>query len=205
MFVVFLTGGLASGKTTVAAWLVEKGAIVLDLDQIAKQEQETAAVLVELTIAFGSDIVDTQGKLDRKLLAERAFVSKQNADKLNAICWPPVTKRLSEYINQARSDQHMEQRLVVVQVPMLVEASALIPLADEIVTVSAPEELRLDRALERGMTGLDARRRLNNQAADAKREAIADTVFHNSGSLEQLFEAVDDWYFAHQKAGHFDV
>jgi dephospho-CoA kinase len=194
MYVVFLTGGLASGKSTVAGWLAEKGATVLDLDQMAKEEQESESVLAELAQAFGEDIIDDSGQLNRRLLAERAFCSPENTDRLNAICWPPVIKRLSDYLLGSTCQPLEHGEMVVVQIPLLVEVPELLPLAQEVVTISLPNELRLSRAIQRGMSQQDAEQRLARQVSDIEREKIAHTVFDNSEDIEQLRQLVDNWY-----------
>ncbi|MCL2151290.1 MAG: dephospho-CoA kinase [Coriobacteriia bacterium] len=194
MYTVFLTGGLASGKSTVAERLAAKGATILDLDQIAKEEQESESVMAELRAEFGNDIVDSQGQLDRRLLAERAFASPEKTARLNEICWPPTIQRLSEYLVGGSCQPIEHGAMVVVQIPLLVEAQELIPLADEVVTVSVPPEMRLDRAINRGMDKTDAAQRLARQVTDEQREAIADTVFYNSGSLAELYQDIDEWY-----------
>lgn len=192
MYVVFLTGGLASGKSTVADILADRGAVLLDLDQIAKEEQESPEVMAQLQAAFGSDIV-SEGQLDRRMLAERAFATAEATTMLNEICWPPTIARLEKYIVEGKADPARDETLVVVQIPLLVEAPALIPLADEIVTVSAPSELRLERAVARGMDRQDAENRLARQVSDEAREKIADTVFDNSNDMDALNELVEYW------------
>jgi dephospho-CoA kinase len=194
MYVVLLTGGLASGKDTVAAYLDELGATVLDLDLIAKEEQESEDVLAQLTDAFGDDILDKEGTLNRKLLAERAFADNEHAEKLNEICWPPVLERVSNYILYDTCQPLQRGELLIVQIPLLVEEPAFMDLKDEVISVSAPQELRFKRAVERGMSPEDARRRLDLQATDEQRATISDTVFDNSGSLEALKAQVKDWY-----------
>ncbi|MCL2137588.1 MAG: dephospho-CoA kinase [Coriobacteriia bacterium] len=194
MYVVFLTGGLASGKSTVAELFAQKGATVLDLDQIAKEEQESASVMSELKQEFGEDIVGADGELDRRLLAERAFASPEATARLNDICWPPTIKRLESYIVEGKANPADDDKLLVVQIPLLVEAPVLIPLADEVITVNASSAIRLERAVERGMGRQDAENRLARQVSDEDREKIADTVFDNSGTIEELNALVDDWY-----------
>jgi dephospho-CoA kinase len=130
MYVVLLTGGLASGKDTVSAYLAELGATLLDLEAIAKEAQLAEPVLMQLKEAFGSDIVGDNGELDRRLLAKRAFGDQESAARLNAICWPAVKERVADYI-LGNTCQPMERgRLLVVQVPLLVEAPDLLDLAD---------------------------------------------------------------------------
>ncbi|MCL2632233.1 MAG: dephospho-CoA kinase [Coriobacteriia bacterium] len=201
MYVVFLTGGLASGKSTVADILAEKGAILLDLDQIAKEEQESDEVKQQLQDAFGQDIVGEDGELNRRLLAERAFSSAEATQQLNDICWPPTISRLETYIATGKVDPSQQSTLVVVQVPLLVEAPVLIPLADEVIAVSAATEARLERAVQRGMDRQDAENRLARQVSDQEREKIADTVFDNSGDLDDLRQMVYEWYNQLEFAG----
>jgi dephospho-CoA kinase len=194
MYVVLLTGGLASGKDTVAAYLSELGATVLDLDAIAKEEQENEYVLEQISTAFGDDLIDENGILDRRLLAERAFVDPESADKLNAICWPPVKERVANYILADTCQQLQRGELLVVQIPLLAEAPDFLDLKDEVISVSAPEELRFKRAIARGMTPEDAQNRLALQASDEERAAISDTIFDNSGTLDTLRRQVSEWY-----------
>jgi dephospho-CoA kinase len=194
MYVVLLTGGLASGKGAVSSCLSELGATVLDLDVIAKETQTTEPVLEQLVEAFGTDLIDTDGSLDRRLLARRAFADQQSADMLNAICWPPVKERVADYILY-NTCQPMEQgSLLVVQIPLLAEAPDFLDLADEVISVAANEDIRLERAVARGMNPADARSRLALQASDEARAAISDTVLINNGSLEELHAQVHAWY-----------
>jgi dephospho-CoA kinase len=194
MYVVLLTGGLASGKDTVSAYLAELGATVLDLDLIAKEEQESEDVLAQLTDTFGDDILDSEGMLNRKVLAERAFSDSESADKLNAICWPPVKERIANYILADGCQPIQGGELLVIQIPLLAEAPDLLDLHDEIISVSVPEELRFKRAIARGMDPKDAQNRLALQASDEERAAISDTIFENSGTREALKAQVLAWY-----------
>jgi dephospho-CoA kinase len=194
MYVVLLTGGLASGKDAVSRCLAAFGATLLDLDVIAKEAQTEEPVLSQLAEAFGGDIVFADGSLDRALLARRAFADRQSADRLNAICWPPVKERVADYLLD-NSCQPMEQGgLIVVQIPLLAEAPDFLDLADEVISVAADEEIRLGRTVARGMDSVDARNRLALQASDEERAAISDTVLINNGSLEELERQVREWY-----------
>jgi dephospho-CoA kinase len=194
MYVVLLTGGLASGKDTVSAYLSEFGATILDLDVIAKEAQTDEPVLGQLKEAFGCDIVDGEGVLDRRLLAERAFADPESAERLNAICWPPVKERIAAYILANTCQPLARGELLVVQVPLLVEAPDLLDLADEVVSVVADEGLRFRRAVARGMDPTDARNRIALQASDEQRVAISDSVFTNNGGLDTLKAQVRAWY-----------
>jgi dephospho-CoA kinase len=193
-YVVLLTGGLASGKDTVSSYLSALGATLLDLDTIAKEAQTEEPVLTQLMDAFGGDIVGVDGLLDRALLAQRAFADRQSADMLNAICWPPVKERVANYL-LTNSCQPMRQgKLLVVQVPLLVEAPDFLDLADEVISVAVDENIRLRRAVARGMDITDARNRLALQASDEERAAISNTIFTNNGTLNELETQVRQWY-----------
>jgi dephospho-CoA kinase len=214
MYLVFLTGGLAAGKGRVRAYLEERGAQTVDLDTLAKEEQEQPAVLAELAAAFGSDIVKTDGRLNRPLLSERAFSSPEATARLNAICWPPVLRRLEALLAAAWETEAGEAQevaappfsttgLVLIEVPLLAESGALLDEADEVLAVAASEELRLARACGRGMSKEDACRRLQRQASDEERAAISDTVFTNEGTLAELYSQVQAWYDRRVGEGRF--
>jgi dephospho-CoA kinase len=202
MYVVFVTGGLASGKDTTCSLLAELGATVLDLDVVAKEEQEDSFVLERLEEVFGEDVVDDYGRLNRRLLARRAFASRESADVLNAICWPAVKERVATFIRDARR-RPAEGGLLVIQIPLLAEAPDFLDMKDEVIAVSAPEELRFERAVARGMDPADARRRLALQAGDAEREAISDTVFDNGNTPEALKAQVTAWHANRASSGLF--
>jgi dephospho-CoA kinase len=194
MYTVLVTGGIGAGKGIVCEWLAKHGASILDLDSIAKEEQEAATVQEQLAAEFGDDVIDGEGRVNRKLLASRAFATPQTAARLGEICWPPVVARVADYLVGGTCQPLDEGAFIVVEVPMLVELPALRELADEVICVNAPEELRLQRAVARGMAEADVRARMAVQATDAAREAISDTVLDNSGSLEALYEQLQDWY-----------
>jgi len=202
MYVVFVTGGLASGKKTVCELLKQRGATVLDLDEIAKKEQESPLILEALVEEFGEDILADDFLLDRKLLAERAFESAEKANKLNEICWPPVYMRLVDLLVGGSCQPMSGGELLVVEIPLLVEASSsdvlhtpdFINLADEVISIEASADIRLDRAKKRGMDPKDAINRLNLQATDEERRVLASFVIDNNGSFEDLEKQVDYWY-----------
>ncbi|MDR2714923.1 MAG: dephospho-CoA kinase [Coriobacteriales bacterium] len=194
MYTVFVTGGLASGKNTVCAMLKERGAAVLDLDAIAKEEQENPIILEALQEAFGDDIVDEQGSVDRKTLARYAFANAESVAELNAICHPPVRERLADILVGGGCTPRLSSELIVVQIPLLAEAPEFLDLTDEVIAVEADEELRLARAVERGMDKQDALNRLALQATDEQRREIATVIFDNNGTLGALEEQVNGWY-----------
>jgi dephospho-CoA kinase len=194
MYTVLLTGGLASGKDTVCSWLAELGAATLDLDEIAHQELEDNVVIEQVTALFGEDLLDSEGQIIRPRLAERAFATPEQARQLNELIWPLVQERVGDFLTGGSCQPLEHAELMVVQIPLLAEAPQFLDLADEVVSISAPEQQRLQRAVQRGMTLEDAINRLQLQATDAQRAAISDTIWDNSGSLAQLHRQVQDWY-----------
>ena len=203
MYVVLVTGGIGSGKKTVCEYLGKKGATVLDLDGIAKEEQENPLVLEQIKDEFGDDLVDADGILNRLLLADRAFFSADAAAKLNAICWPPVMERAQSYILDSGCQSLRRHDLLVIEIPLLAEAPALLDLKNEVICVTAPENLRFERAVARGMRPHDVQNRMELQVSDEERIAISDTVIDNSGTLAALYEQLDAWYAHFSEASLF--
>ena len=141
-----LTGGIGSGKSTVAKRLVELGATEVDADLLAREVVAPGTDGLEAVAkSFGGDLVSSDGSLDRALLAQRAFSSEENRKALEAILHPLIQKLSRERIAQASG-------LVVYTIPLLVETNSTLPF-DKIVTVSAPVEVRVRRLVQsRGMS-----------------------------------------------------
>ncbi|WP_036960192.1 dephospho-CoA kinase [Pseudoclavibacter soli] len=178
--VIALTGGIAAGKSTVARLFSELGARVIDADKVSREVVEPGEpAFDEIVAAFGPQVVAADGSLDRHALAAIVFSDPEQLAKLNAIVHPRVRQRVAERIDSAP-----EESIVVYDVPLLVEAN--LPRSfDAIVTVSAPEQARIDRLIaERGYTPEEAAQRVAAQASDAEREEAADFVVDASGSLE---------------------
>lgn len=192
MLLIALTGGIASGKSVVAARLAELGAVVVDADVLAREVVEPGtAGLVAIAAEFGTAVIAGDGSLNRPALGAIIFADAAKREKLNAITHPAVWKRAKELFEDAKkADPHA---VVVYDVPLLVEASGRRPLTfDLIVVVDAARETRVERMIElRGMTRDDAESRLRSQASDADRIAVADVVIDNNGSLTDTLEQVD--------------
>ena len=180
-----LTGGIGSGKSTGAKRLVELGATEIDADLLAREVVAPGTEGLEAVAGlFGEDLVNADGNLDRALLAQRAFSSEENRKALEAILHPLIQRLSRERISQATG-------LVVYTIPLLVETNSTLPF-DKIVTVSAPEDLRVERLVQsRGMTETEAKARIAAQASDEQREAIADFVINADCTMEELFAQVD--------------
>ena len=182
---VGLSGGIGSGKSTVARALARRGAIVIDADAIAREVVEPGEPALAAVIErFGAGVLDSAGRLDRPKLAALVFDDAAARADLNAIVHPRVAAETARRIAAAPSDA-----VVVLDVPLLVEAAR--SGYDAVVIVEAPEEVRLERLVGRGMSSDDARRRMATQASDAERRKVADVVLDNSGSPEDLVRQVD--------------
>lgn len=182
---VGLTGGLASGKSTVARWLSEAGFMVVDADQVVAElyrpGQPGATAVRGL---FGPEVLDEHGAVDHRKVAARVFTDPDSRRALEAAIHPLVRRRFEELVTQAEG-------IVVLEATLLVQAGYA-PLFDLIVTVEAPCEVRLQRAVERGMNEAAARARLLAQGDDEARRAAAHRVLDNSGDLRHLRRQVDE-------------
>ncbi|MFN2238496.1 MAG: dephospho-CoA kinase [Thermoanaerobaculia bacterium] len=181
---VGLTGGIASGKSTVAALLGELGCTVVDADRIVAELYRPGRAGHEALIGeYGRDILLEDGSIDRLRLAEIAFASPESAARLNALIHPLVIEAQEELIeNEAlRGDD----RIFVVEATLLLE-SGWGARFDRIIVVDLDPELQVSRAVARGMDPKDARRRMERQMPRDERLAQTDYVIDNSGSLEQL-------------------
>lgn len=189
MYLIGLTGGIASGKSLVSARLAELGAVIVDADVLAREVVEPGTpALAAIAKHFGSSVIRDDGSLDRPALGAIVFADPHEREKLNAITHPAVWKRAKELFAAAAPDA-----IVVYDVPLLVEGSKDRQLDfDLIVVVNASTDTRLHRLMElRGMTREEAMHRLNSQASDAERLAVADLVIENGGSVEETIEQVD--------------
>jgi len=186
-----LTGGIAAGKSVVLRRLAELGAVVVDHDLLAREAVAPGTVgLDRIVEAFGEEVLDADGGLDRAALAARVFGDEEARARLNAIVHPEVRRLSAE--RDALAGAADEGAVVVHDIPLLVEVG----LADSfhlVVVVDAPVELRLRRLVEgRGLSEEEARARIAAQADDESRLAVADLVLDGSGTEAQLRAQVDE-------------
>ncbi len=184
---VGLTGGIGSGKSTVATMLEARGAVVVDADLIARQLVEPGgAALAELVTEFGPRILAADGSLSRAELAAMAFSDQRATDRLNAIMHPLIGAEAARQL-----DEQPEAAVVVYDMPLLVETGQA-DLVDIVVVVDVPEDVQVDRAVRlRGLDEADVMRRMAVQASRADRLAAADVVIDNAGPLSETEAQVD--------------
>lgn len=189
MFVIGLTGGIGTGKSSVCRVLGTLGAAVVDADAVAHAAYEPGAAAWRSVVdAFGEAVLDCGGRIDRKRLGDIVFNDRGGLRKLNAIVHPDVRRRLEERIREL---DRAGADVVVIEVPLLVEAiregREWAEMLDEVWVVAAPEDRIIQRVWERSRMGeAAARSRMESQASDRERIEYADAVIDNGGSLDGL-------------------
>lgn len=194
MITIGLTGGIGSGKSTVSAGFVRRGAVLIDADAIVREQQvPSSPVFAEMVERFGARIVAADGTLDRGAVADLVFSDPEALADLNAITHPPVGREIRRRLSEL---EHTD-RMVVLDIPLLGEglAKGRPPryVTSGIVVVDTPIDLAVQRLVAaRGFAVEDARARIAAQLSRAERLAIADWVIDNSGSVEALEIAIDE-------------
>jgi len=188
VLLVALTGGIGSGKSLAAEYFSACGAEIMDFDQLARDVVERgSAGFDEILLRFGDDVL-LEGNLDRSKLAEIIFSDTMARRDLEAITHPKIRAAFDQMLARQAPDT-----VLVCQIPLLVESGHKYPF-DFVVTVSAPEETRRARLIKRGMKGYQVTQRMQTQASDFEREAIADAVLVNEGSEDELLRQVENLF-----------
>ena len=183
--IVGVTGGIGAGKSRVCEVFAREGARVIDADEVGREAVEEPAVLRGLAQAFGNDILDDRGALNRRALGRRAFASPGARERLNAIVWPSLGRRMREAAERSRSER--PDRPVVIDAALILEWGDHRTLCDALVVVTAPETVRIQRAMERkGLSDAEVRDRMASQLPESEKVAAADYVIENAGSLSDL-------------------
>lgn len=187
--VLGVTGGIGSGKSTVGSILQELGAVIIDADVISKQiVMPGEKALEELIDTFGRDLLDECGQLKRKLLADMVFNDKIKLLKLNNIMHKHVGQRIKDIVAELATQK---TKTIVIDAPIPIRAGFL-DLCDQVWTVSAPMDLRIDRIYKRsGMTYSEAVSRIKSQFSDEEYISIANTVINNDTDYLHLKEEVE--------------
>lgn len=178
---VALTGGIGSGKSTVAAEWVRLGATEVDADLLAREVVEPGTPgLSQVTEAFGKDILNADGTLDRAALAKKAFSAPDKRLLLESILHPLIQEL-------SKSRTRKLEGFIVYTIPLLAETKSSLEF-DRVVTISCPEEVRVKRLVARGLTESEARLRIASQAKDAERESRADVVINSNCTMDELID-----------------
>jgi dephospho-CoA kinase len=188
VLLVALTGGIGSGKSLAAEYFAACGATVIDFDQLARDVVERGSEGFDEILARFGDEVLREGNLDRAKLAEIVFKDGIARKDLEAITHPRIRAAFDSVVAGLGDEE-----ILIAQIPLLAESSYAYPF-DCVITVSASEETRRGRLLQRGMKDYQVRERMSAQATDAQREALADFVIHNEGSSDELLRQVENIY-----------
>jgi dephospho-CoA kinase len=186
MLVVGLTGGIGSGKSTVARNFAELGALVVDADQLARMVIERGTEgFAEVLLRFGEEII-LNGDIDRKKLAEIVFSDEGARKDLEAIIHPRVQALFAEAVADLDHDD-----ILIYEIPLLVETGAAEKF-DFVITVESDIELRKARLLKKGLYISQIEKRIASQASEQSREAVADAVIRNEGDEDALLRKVEN-------------
>jgi dephospho-CoA kinase len=186
MLVVGLTGGIGSGKSLAAQFFAELGALVIDADQLARDAIERGSEGFDELIATFGDSILSNGLVDRRALGELVFRDIDAKKRLEAIIHPIVRREFEEAVQSLEQDQ-----ILIYEIPLLFETKAM-ERFDYIVTVEADMQLRKDRLLKKGLRNSEIESRIAAQASREERVSIADQVFENNGSEDELLRSVEN-------------
>lgn len=190
MKIIGLTGGIGTGKSTVSAYLKEKGCVVLDADKMSRQlTAPGGAALPAIRKTFGNEVFFEDGTLDRKKLGSIVFNDGKKLKALEALTTKKVVEQTVEGLVRLRKAEY--GGIVILDAPLLFECNMQV-LAEENWLVTADLEVRIERIMKRD--GLDRQSildRIDNQMSDEEKKAIADHIIDNSGSLEDLYSQID--------------
>jgi dephospho-CoA kinase len=194
---VGLTGGVASGKSTVATMLEELGAVIIDADALAREVVAKGTPGLEAVVGeFGEELLGADGELDRPAMGRLVFSDELARKRLEGIVHPLVFERIVELEQEAPTDA-----VVVHDIPLLAEAGRASEF-DHVIVVDAPAEVQVVRMIaERGWTEEDARSRIAAQASREARREIATQVIENTGTREDLRRRVAEVYAEVVSAG----
>jgi dephospho-CoA kinase len=183
--VIALTGGIGSGKSLAAQFFSDLGAVVIDADDLARSAIERGSEGFDQVVAVFGDTVLRDGQIDRRVLAEKIFGDPEAKRILEEIIHPKVRQAFEESVSSLK-----EGEVLIYEIPLLVETGAREKF-DFAITVETPDELRISRLIERGMSSRDIEARIAAQASSEQRRAQADFVIENNGSSDDLLRQVE--------------
>jgi dephospho-CoA kinase len=190
--VIGLTGGIASGKSVVSQILGEQGAVVIDADKVGHEAYARGSGCYDAVVeAFGSDVVGSDGKIDRKALGAKVFGNPEQRRRLEGIVWPGMRKTMDLRLGALRA---AGVPVVVLEAAVLIEAEWT-PLVDEVWLVTVPPAIARERLVQRNaLTPEQAEARIAAQLSNEERARHAQVIIDNSGTLDELRQRVhDEW------------
>jgi dephospho-CoA kinase len=192
--IVGLTGGIASGKSTVSNYFREFGAEVLDADVVAKELSEKEENVAKIIEIFGNEILDENGNISRKKMRERAFLEKDKLKQLNELLHPQVIE-----VFKNKRENTKEDEIVIFDIPLLFEAG-MESLCDTVIVVYISKRVQLERMMKRDRHGIDlAERIIESQMSMSDKIDKADIIINNNCTLEDLKNNVNVVYYNLQK------
>ncbi|MCM0582854.1 dephospho-CoA kinase [Weissella diestrammenae] len=185
-----LTGGIATGKSTIANYLRQKGILVIDADQVARDVvAQGMPALQEIVQKFGADVLMADGTLDRKKLGEIVFNDANRLAELNQIIHPRVHQMMQE---KAKKAEMNGAQLIVFEVPLLFETHNALN-ASPVIVVTTPIDTQIKRLMLRdGLSRIDAQKRLDAQMPMQEKMALADYVIDNGQTVSETYQRIDE-------------
>lgn len=184
--IIGLTGGIGSGKSTVAKYIASKGIAVYIADEEAKHIMNTKEVINEVAIAFGTEVLDKNHKINRKQLAAIVFKDKTKLNQLNNIIHPKVKQHFKDWLLA-----HKDEKFIIKEVAILFETNGHLD-CDKVILVTSPKKIRLQRVIERDNTTKEAvLDRMNHQMPEKDKKKLADYIIYNV-DLEKTYQQVDE-------------
>lgn len=193
LLVVGLTGGIASGKSSVAELLAGKGAAVIDADKLGHSAYLSGTEAFDQVVdAFGAEVVGANGEIDRRVLGSKVFDSEENLKRLTDIVWPAIRQLALKEITSIQTKN--PEQLIVLEAAVLIEANWR-DMVDELWVVNVPRNLAVDRAVKRdGLAPEAVQKRIDAQISNKERAQHADVAFDNSGDFDSLRTVVSREY-----------
>lgn len=193
MPVIGLTGSISSGKSLVTGFIREMGIRVVDADLIAREVVRPGLpAWKQIKDYFGEEVLDSDLSINRKILARKIFGDNEKISKLNEITHPVIIEKINSEINKFRSSSDNDKKILVIDVPLLIE-TGMQTKVDKVWVVYIPEELQLKRLMDRdGLTLSEAMKRIKSQMPVGEKRKFADAVIDNSGSIQETKDKVEE-------------